>query len=141
QSRNPGLRALLTTAGLGGLQHVNAGQVSHVLAPRINAVGRMSEASKGVKLLLEENESVALQLATTLEEENRTRQSVDRETLAQALEMLEQDYDPARDYVIVLGGQGWHPGVIGIVASRVVERMYRPTILFSLEDGVPLARG
>ena len=141
QSQNPGLRALLSTAGLGGLAHVNAGQVSHVLAPRINAVGRMSAATKGVELLLEENEAAAFRIAATLEEENKTRQSVDRETLAQALEMLEQDYDPARDYVIVLGGQGWHPGVIGIVASRVVERLHRPTILFSLEDGVPLARG
>jgi single-stranded-DNA-specific exonuclease len=141
QSHNPGLRALLATAGLSGVAHVNAGQVSHVLAPRINAVGRMSAAAKGVALLLEENEQVAHQLATTLEEENRTRQTVDRDTLQQALEMLEQDYDPGRDYVIVLGGRGWHPGVIGIVASRVVERLHRPTILFSLEEGVPLARG
>jgi single-stranded-DNA-specific exonuclease len=141
QSRNPGLRALLQTAGLAGLQQIAAGQVSHVLAPRINAVGRMSEASKGVKLLLEEDESIAQVLALTLEEENRTRQAVDRETLAQALEMLEPEYEPQRDYAIVLGGRRWHPGVIGIVASRVVERLHRPTILFAIDEGAALARG
>lgn len=141
QSRNPGLRALLRTAGLADLDQVAAGQVSHVLAPRINAVGRMSEASKGVKLLLEDDDAIAHVLATTLEEENRTRQAVDRETLAQALDQLEQSYEPARDYAIVLGGEGWHPGVIGIVASRVVERLHRPTILFAIDPAAPLARG
>ncbi|HSL72346.1 MAG TPA: DHHA1 domain-containing protein, partial [Longimicrobiales bacterium] len=93
------------------------------------------------RLLLEEDESIAQVLALTLEEENRTRQAVDRETLAQALELLEPDYDPVRDYAIVLGGQGWHPGVIGIVASRVVERLHRPTILFAVDEGAALARG
>ncbi|MGH7467262.1 MAG: single-stranded-DNA-specific exonuclease RecJ [Longimicrobiales bacterium] len=141
QSHNPGLRALLDTAGLAGFDSLGAGQVSHVLAPRINAVGRMSEASKGVRLLLEDDDSVAQVLAKVLEEENRTRQAVDRETLARALEMLEETYDPARDYAIVLGGEGWHPGVIGIVASRLVERLHRPTILFALDANASLARG
>jgi single-stranded-DNA-specific exonuclease len=141
QTQNPGLRALLHTAGLAGFDQLAAGQVSHVLAPRINAVGRMSEASKGVRLLLEDDDSVAHVLATVLEDENRTRQAVDRETLARALEMLEETYDPARDYAIVLAGEGWHPGVIGIVASRIVERLHRPTILFALDANQPLARG
>ena len=141
QSRNIGMRALIRTAGLADLDQLSAGQVSHVLAPRINAVGRMSEASKGVRLLLEEEEARAAELAATLESENRTRQAVDRETLAQALEQLESTYDPSRDYAIVLGGEGWHPGVIGIVASRVVERLHRPTILFAIDRRSPLARG
>ncbi|MEX2282952.1 MAG: single-stranded-DNA-specific exonuclease RecJ [Gemmatimonadota bacterium] len=141
QSQNIGMRALLRTAGLFDLEQLTAGQVSHVLAPRINAVGRMSEASKGVRLLLEEDEARASELANTLESENRTRQAVDRETLAHALEQLESTYDPARDYAIVLGGEGWHPGVIGIVASRVVERLHRPTILFAIDRNAPLARG
>jgi single-stranded-DNA-specific exonuclease len=141
QSKNPGLRALLRSAGLAGLHDVAAGQVSHVLAPRINAVGRMSEASKGVKLLLEDDDARAQVLAGTLEEENRTRQAVDRETLAQALEQLEHSFDPVRDYSIVLGGAGWHPGVIGIVASRVVERLHRPTVLFALDPALRTARG
>lgn len=140
QSRNPGMRALLQSAGLTGGE-LAAGQVSHVLAPRINAVGRMSEASKGVRLLLEENDSIASILAATLEEENRTRQLVDRQTLAQAMEMLDGTFVPERDYVIVLGGRNWHSGVIGIVASRVVERLHRPTVLFALTEDAPLARG
>ena len=141
QSRNPGMRALLQSAGLAGFEPLAAGQVSHVLAPRINAVGRMSEAAKGVRLLLEEDAAIANVLAATLEEENRTRQLVDRQTLAQAMEMLEGTFVPARDYVVVLGGKNWHSGVIGIVASRVVERLHRPTVLFALSDDAPLARG
>jgi single-stranded-DNA-specific exonuclease len=141
QSPNPGMRALLGTAGLEGLEQVGAGQVSHVLAPRINAVGRMSEASKGVRLLLEDNDALAQVLAQTLESENRTRQAVDRETLAQALDTLETTFDPGTDHSIVLAGRGWHPGVIGIVASRIVERLHRPTILFALEPDAALARG
>jgi len=140
QTRNPGLKALVRSAGLGECAELTAGQVSHVLAPRVNAVGRMSAAEKGVRLFLEEDEQVAQQLAGVLEEENRTRQEVDRRTLAEALEQLERDYDPARDYAVVIGGEGWHPGVIGIVASRVVERIHRPTVLFALE-GSDRARG
>ena len=141
QTKNVGMRALLNAAGLGSLETISAGQVSHVLAPRINAAGRMSAAAKGVQLFLEENESAAAALAAALEEENRLRQSVDRETLAQALQMLEGRFDPADDYVIVLGDESWHPGVIGIVASRVVERLHRPTVLFAIDSATGRARG
>jgi single-stranded-DNA-specific exonuclease len=142
QSKNPGLAALLQTAGLAEQgAALAAGQISHVLAPRINAVGRMSEAARGVKLLLEDDEPRALVIAKTLEDENRTRQEVDRATLRQALELLEGDYDPERNRVIVLAAEGWHPGVIGIVASRVVELLHRPTILIALEEGGVRGRG
>ena len=94
-----------------------------------------------MRLLLEENDSIANVLAATLEEENRTRQQVDRQTLAEAMEMLEGSFLPERDYVVVLGGKNWHSGVIGLVASRVVERLHRPTILFALSEGATLARG
>jgi single-stranded-DNA-specific exonuclease len=141
ESKNPGLTALLQTAGLNEFPVLAAGQVSHVLAPRINAVGRMSAAATGVKLLLEEDPVNALAIAQTLEDENRTRQEVDRATLQQALDMLEGDYDPERNRVIVLAAEGWHPGVIGIVASRVVELLHRPTILIALEEGGARGRG
>ena len=141
ESRNPGLAALLHTAGLSEHPVLAAGQISHVLAPRINAVGRMSEAARGVKLLLEDDPERARVIAQSLEEENRTRQEVDRATLAQALAMLEGDFDPARNRVIVLAAEGWHPGVIGIVASRVVELLHRPTILIALEPGGDRGRG
>src|SRR5690606_34942034 len=105
--------------------------VSHVLAPRINAVGRMGAASRGVRLLLAEDAAEADALAEEMEEENRTRQSVDRQILDEAMTMLETSFDPATDYGIVLSSPGWHPGVIGIVASRVVERVHRPVVLLS----------
>jgi single-stranded-DNA-specific exonuclease len=141
ESKNAGLAALLRTAGLSEHPVLAAGQISHVLAPRINAVGRMSEAARGVKLLLEDDPANALAIAQTLEDENRTRQEVDRATLAAALDMLEGDYDPERNRVIVLAAEGWHPGVIGIVASRVVELLHRPTILIALEEGGERGRG
>ena len=141
QTKNPGLAALLKTAGLHEHPVLAAGQISHVLAPRINAVGRMSEAARGVKLLLEDDPERALAIAHSLEEENRTRQEVDRATLQQALDMLEGDFDPERNRVIVLAAEGWHPGVIGIVASRVVELLHRPTILIALEEGGERGRG
>ncbi len=141
ETKNPGLAALLQTAGLSEHTVLAAGQISHVLAPRINAVGRMSDAARGVKLLLEENAADALAIAQSLEDENRTRQEVDRATLQQALSMLEGDYDAERNRVIVLAAEGWHPGVIGIVASRVVEVLHRPTILIALEEGGARGRG
>lgn len=141
QSRIPGLRALLQTAGLADHPTLAAGQISHVLAPRINAVGRMDNAARGVELLLEEDDARALDLAKGLEEENRTRQEVDRATLKQALELLERDFDPDRHRAIVIAAPDWHPGVIGIVASRVVETLHRPTVLIALNEDGTRGRG
>lgn len=141
ETRNPGFRALLKTSGLAEHSALAAGQVSHVLAPRINAVGRMDDAARGVELLLEDDDARALEIAQGLEEQNRTRQEVDRATLAQALELLEQDFDPETDRAIVLAAKDWHPGVIGIVASRVVEVLHRPTVLIALDADGTRGRG
>jgi single-stranded-DNA-specific exonuclease len=141
QTRNPGLAALLRTVGIDVSRPITAGQVSHVLAPRINAVGRMGAAARGLRLLMADTEAEAESLAKLSEDENRTRRAVDRETLREALEMLEADYDPARDRGIVLASHKWHPGVIGIVASRVVERLHRPTILIAIDPTSRRARG
>ena len=141
QTRNPGLSALLRTVGIDTTRAITAGQVSHVLAPRINAVGRMGAAERGLRLLLADTEGEAQSLARLSEDENRTRRAVDRETLRDALEMLEASYDPARDRGIVLASPRWHPGVIGIVASRVVERLHRPTILIAIDPVSGRARG
>jgi single-stranded-DNA-specific exonuclease len=143
QTPNPGLRALLRTTGLAGKGEITAAQVGYVLAPRINAVGRMGEALNGVRLLLTDDEREAEAIAQSLEMENRARQAVDADTLRQAMEALERWYDPDRHWGIVLAEDGWHPGVIGIVASRVVERIHRPTVLIALagrEDGKGSAR-
>lgn len=141
QTKNPGLAALLRTSGIDPTRPIAAGQVSHVLAPRINAVGRMGAALRGLKLLMTDDEAEAEALARVSEEENRTRRTVDRETLRQALEMLEADYDPDVHRGVVLASAGWHPGVIGIVASRVVERVHRPTLLLAIDAESGRARG
>ena len=140
---NPGLRALIQACGLGGKDEITASQVAYVLAPRINAVGRMSEALRGVRLLLTDDPREAEAIAAELELENRSRQQVDGATLKEAFDALERAYDPQRDWGVVLARDGWHPGVIGIVASRVVERIHRPTVLVALsggEDGKGSAR-
>jgi single-stranded-DNA-specific exonuclease len=118
-----------------------AGQVSHVLAPRLNAVGRMGAASRGVRLLLSDDEAEAAVLADEMEAENHTRQRVDRAMLDEALAMLADSYDPDSDYGIVLSSPDWHPGVIGIVASRVVEHVHRPVVLISEDPATGRGRG
>lgn len=131
-TRVRGVAALLASAGVdaGG---VTAGQLGFVVAPRINAAGRVGESADALRLLLTEDPEEAATLARSLEELNRVRKDEDRRTLDEALEQLERDYDPQGDFGVVLASEGWHPGVIGIVASRVVERIHRPTVLVALD--------
>lgn len=130
RTRKPGLRALLDVCGLQG--RPEAGRVGFTIAPRINAVGRMEDAGQALDLLLTEDAPEALRLAEHADGVNRSRQDEDRRTLHEALAQLEESYDPDRDWGVVLAGQGWHPGVIGIVASRVVERIHRPVVMIAL---------
>ncbi|MBW3553901.1 MAG: single-stranded-DNA-specific exonuclease RecJ [Gemmatimonadetes bacterium] len=138
-TRNVGLRALLGSAGLAD-RALSAGNLSHGLAPRLNAVGRLEDAAAGLDLLLCED-GAADALAAELEATNARRQAVDRAMLQDAVGLLDGTYDPARDRGVVLAARGWHPGVIGIVASRVVERIHRPTVLIAIPDGDGGARG
>ncbi|MEJ2539683.1 MAG: single-stranded-DNA-specific exonuclease RecJ [Gemmatimonadota bacterium] len=131
RTRKPGLRALLEVCGLEGIPE--AGKVGFTLAPRINAMGRMDDAGRALRLLLTEDPDEARQLASLADEVNGRRQDEDRRTLAEALELLEGEFDPERDWGVVLAREGWHPGVIGIVASRMVERLHRPVVLVALE--------
>jgi single-stranded-DNA-specific exonuclease len=133
ETPNPGLRALLRVTGLAERAEITASQVGFVLAPRINAVGRMGEALRGVRLLLTDDPREAEEIALTLESENRWRQTVEGQTVKEALAALELTFDPERDYGLVLASEGWHPGVIGIVASRLVERLHRPTVMIALD--------
>jgi len=137
---NPGLRALLRACGLDDAPEITAGQVGHMLGPRINAVGRIGDPMRSLRLLLTDDPAEATSLAGELEQANRERREVDAATLEEAMEMLERTYRPERDRAVVLAGEGWHPGVIGIVASRVVERIHRPAVLIAV-DGVGEARG
>ena len=122
---------MIRAAGLQG-KLMTAGRVGFILAPRLNAAGRVGHAMRGVQLLMSEDEHEANTIARELEELNARRQELDHETLDQAREMLEH-LDPAETYGIVLASEHWHPGVIGIVASRIVEEYGRPTVLISLE--------
>jgi single-stranded-DNA-specific exonuclease len=141
QTRNPGLRALMRRAGVSTDEPVAAGQVSHVLAPRLNAAGRMGAAMRGVTLLLTDDSAQADELALRMDEENGVRQDVDRRMLADALDMLAGNYDPDRDRGLVLSSPDWHPGVIGIVASRVAERVHRPVLLIAEDQAAGRGRG
>lgn len=134
ETPNPGLRALLRVTGLMDKGEITSTQVAFQLAPRINAVGRMGEAQRGVKLLLTDDPREADEIAQSLESDNRWRQTVEGETLKQAMAALEFGYDPDRQYGVVLAQDGWHPGVIGIVASRLVERLHRPVVMIALDE-------
>ncbi len=130
-----GVKALLETAGLNG-REMSVGLIVFVIAPRINAVGRLGDARRAVQLLTAQTLQKARLLAKELEKENRLRRDIDETTFKEALSIVEEKLDPTRDRAFVLYKRDWHPGVIGIVASRIVERFYRPTILISVVDGI-----
>ena len=130
ETRNIGMRALLRASGLDGKQ-LTAGRIGFILAPRLNAAGRLGHAIRGVELLLTDDEHQANIIARELEELNQRRQDIDRATLEQARErVLAMDLDEM--FSIVLADDSWHPGVIGIVASRLVEEFGRPAVLIAL---------
>jgi single-stranded-DNA-specific exonuclease len=131
ETKNVGLRAMIRAAGL-DRKPITSGRVGFILAPRLNAAGRVGSAMRGVELLLTTDESAANPIARELEELNGHRQQLDREVLDQARDMV-RAMDLEQTYGIVLAAEGWHAGVIGIVASRIVEEFGRPTILISLE--------
>lgn len=136
---HPGLRALLRSSGLEG-KPLTAGRVGFVLAPRLNAAGRIADAKLGLKLLLAEREDEANVIARELEELNRARQELDRGVLDAAMRQLDAPGMSDR-YAYVLSQEGWHAGVIGIVASRIVEQTARPAVLISVHDGIGKGSG
>jgi len=138
-SRWVGLRALIETAGLGG-KPLRGAHVGFILAPRLNAVGRIGDANDGLRLLLTENPQEAAALARELETINARRQEMDQLILDEAIEIVEKTLQP-NDAAIVLGAETWHPGVIGIVASRLVERYGRPTFLLGWDEVGEFGRG
>ncbi|BAM05310.1 single-stranded-DNA-specific exonuclease RecJ [Phycisphaera mikurensis] len=130
-TRLPGLAALIRAAKLDG-EEVSATHVGFVIGPRINACGRMGHAAEAVELLTTATGRRAEDLAHTLTAENDCRRQVEREVLAEATEAVEAGGHATEDRrVIVLAGADWHPGVVGIVASRLVERYFRPVVLLA----------
>jgi single-stranded-DNA-specific exonuclease len=135
----PGVRALVRASGLDG-KPLTAGRVGFILAPRLNAVGRLGHALRGVELLTTDDEHEANAIARELEELNRRRQDIDKATLADARRQLDA-LDLDETFGIVLHADGWHPGVIGIVASRIVEETARPAVLVAVDGGIGKGSG
>jgi len=140
-TRKRGLAALMEAARVRHRGAVGARQVAFGLAPRINAAGRMEHAQAAVRLLLTRDEAEARALAGQLSEQNKRRRDEERQILAEAEQRVSDEVDLARERVIVLASEHWHPGVIGIVASRLVERYHRPALLIALSDGVGKGSG
>lgn len=139
---NPGLQALLGVAGLTGKKAYDEWDVGFMLAPRLNAVGRLGHAALAVELFTHADAARAAQIAAQLDEHNRERQTIERR-IAKEAEALVIERGMHRESCrgIVLAAPGWHPGVIGIVASRIVERFCRPTVLIALAEEECLGSG
>lgn len=130
-----GINALIETAGLKS-KEITSYSIAFGLAPRINAAGRLGDAMRGVKLLTSEDSVDAKEFAMELNSENMLRQQTEGEILNEVINYIEREHDFNKNKVIVVSGKNWHHGVIGIVASKVVEKYYRPCIILSSEDGV-----
>jgi single-stranded-DNA-specific exonuclease len=130
-----GLRALIDSAGLTGKQ-IDSSHIAFMLAPRINAAGRMSTPDIATRLLLASDDALedeARNLAQQLEGENTRRREEEQDIVAKARKIIETDPDVGAHSILVVAGEGWHRGVIGIVASKIVDTFYRPTIVLSID--------
>ncbi|MFA6078817.1 MAG: single-stranded-DNA-specific exonuclease RecJ [Candidatus Omnitrophota bacterium] len=135
-----GLNALMDLAGLGG-KEISTGHIGFILGPRINAMGRIGSPDKALELLLTRDLAEAGRLAKMLDTENKNRQKIEAKILDEAVSKVEKEVNFKQHNVIVLANEGWHPGVIGIVASRIADRYYRPTIMISLDGKVGKGSG
>jgi len=132
RSKRPGIRRLMEVAAV--RPPVSAEDIAFRLGPRLNAAGRLATAEKALRLLLTPDEAEAAELAALLDAQNRERQTVERKICAEAEEELARVFDPARDAAIVLGARDWHPGVLGIVASRLARKYHRPAIMVAFDS-------
>ncbi len=133
QTDRPGFGALLEEVGLAG-KPITAENISYAIAPRINAAGRMDNAVTALQLVLCEDPDRAGELAHKLNEINTHRQETEQQIFKAAEELLEQQPERLDDRIMLLWGRDWHPGVIGIVASRLVERTGRPVIVVTIDE-------
>ena len=129
-----GLKALMRLSGVNG-DNITSTGIAFGIVPRINAAGRFSRPELAVELLLSEDEDEAQEIAQQLCKMNTERQKTEKDIFNQALEHIKQNPNMLSDRVLVLFGEGWHQGVIGIVASRLLEMFQKPVILFSISDG------
>ena len=132
---NPGLKALMKVSDLEG-KKMTAGRIGFGLGPRLNAAGRIKHAKEAVELFIGNDPMACMAIAEELDEVNRDRQSLEKRIFDEAVGIIESTMDPEAKKVIVVASQAWHHGVIGIVASKLVERYYRPVIILAIEDGI-----
>ena len=136
-TRNSGLKALIN---LSGYNKIDSNTISFGVAPRINACGRMGVADEALELLLSENIEDAIEKSKNIMKYNNKRQEYEKEIFLQAVEQIKEQH-LENSNSIVLGGDGWHHGVIGIVASKITELYYKPCILICFEDGNNIGKG
>src|SRR6266567_1749512 len=127
-----GLKKLMQVAGV--RQPILPEDIGYRLGPRLNAAGRLSTAEKSLRLLLTQDESEARELAEFLDKQNRERQDVEKQIFATAEEKIAKEFDSNRDAAIVIHERGWHPGVLGIVASRIAHKYHRPAIVIGFDE-------
>jgi single-stranded-DNA-specific exonuclease len=132
RSRLPGMRKLMEVASV--RPPIASEHIGFRLGPRLNAAGRLSTAEKALQLLRTHNEVEAASLAEILDAQNRERQSVEKEIVGAAEGKIARDFVASRDAAIVLGEEHWHPGVLGIVASRIARKYHRPTIIVGFDE-------
>jgi single-stranded-DNA-specific exonuclease len=140
-SRKPGIRAMLSRVGAAEGESVGTDQVSFRIGPRLNSVGRMGSADSGVKLLVTADVREAERLAGYLERRNAERRQADQRVYAEVEQQIARRFDPARDSAVVVWGDDWHPGVIGIVASRIVDATHRPAVVVAFDGDVGRGSG
>lgn len=140
KTKNIGLKALIKVSGLEG-KEISPGHISFRLGPRINAAGRLASADKVMRMFQTDSEYEAKEIAYTLDEQNVRRQNIQQKILDEALSKIGKEVNLDKEMCIVLAKKGWHPGVIGIVASKIVEIYHRPTILISIDGGVGTGSG
>lgn len=127
--------ALLEKAGLKN-KKINTWHIGFIIGPRINAVGRLGSATRAIEFLISNDYSSASYWAEQLQRENEERQKLDRKAFEKAVEIIEKEEIHKKDKVLVLCDENWHQGVVGIVASKIVDKYYRPTVLLTYVDGV-----
>lgn len=129
---NPGLKALQEVVGMNG--RATSMDVGFRLGPRLNAAGRLDVPEDALATLLTDCRRKAHEMAEKLEGYNRRRQALELQIRQEAMAMLDETFDPERDPVIVLGSRSWHPGVVGIVASRLMRQFHKPTFIIAIDE-------
>lgn len=139
-SQKPAVKALCKVSGI-NQQEINEETIGFSFGPRLNALGRLGDAAPAVDFLMTQDAVEATTMANYLNDQNKERQAIVTNITKQAIEMVENDDEIGQSQVLVLAGDDWNPGVVGIVASRLVEKYYRPTIVLSVDVEKGIAKG